>query len=301
MEMAMSPRSRIRRQVGLACLVILGYPIFPLIANDTVTDVRCSELTESSGLAVSRVSPQHFWTHNDSGGEPKLFALNREGAFIGSIFLQDAEAVDWEDVATFHYGGENWIMVADIGDNAAKRKSITLYFLREPDPTQHHRRSPVFEMTVQYPDGPRDCEAVAVDTQQGQIVFVSKSFLPAASVYAMPLPSPEALGHDKTAKATLQKQGTLAIPLVSAMDIDTVNGDIVLVNYFQCFCFRREEKAVPQAWVSQLPEVTELPKLKQIEAVAITRDREVWVTSEGIPAKLAMVRTLNQKIPPVTE
>ena len=301
MQTAMSRTPQLCRKVALACLVILGYPIPALIGNDTVINVRCPELTESSGLAVSRVNPTYFWTHNDSGGEPKLFALNQQGDYVGSILLKDAGAVDWEDVATFQHAGENWIMIADVGDNAAKRKSVDLYFIKEPDPTRHHRLTPAYRMTIRYPDGSRDCEAVAVDTNQGQIVFVTKSFLPAASVYTAPLPSLDALGEEKSAKVTLEKHGTLAIPLVSAMDIDAEKGDIVLVNYFQCFWYRSGEKATPWAWISQLPEITELPKLKQIEAVALTSEREVWVTSEGNPAKLTRVRTLTSKPPLVTE
>ena len=34
------------------------------------------EVRESSGLAVSRAYPGVFWTHNDSGDRPRLYALD---------------------------------------------------------------------------------------------------------------------------------------------------------------------------------------------------------------------------------
>jgi hypothetical protein len=261
-------------------------------ASDPIVDIRSSELTESSGLAVSRREASCFWTHNDSGGEPKLFAVNIDGKVTGSIFVTDCVAIDWEDIATFGDAEQPWIVVADIGDNVAKRTSVTLSFLREPDPRQHHRQTAAYRLEVNYPDGARDCEAIAIDTKHREIVFVAKSFLPTAQVYTIPLPDLSNADSVKSSKAVLQYRGTLAIPLISAMDIDAESGDILLVNYFQCFWFQRDAAAAKDAWLTQVPEVTDLPKLKQIEAVAITPNRDVWVTSEGNPAKLTKVRSL---------
>src|SRR4051794_6987818 len=40
------------------------------------------EITESSGLAASRKHPGVFWTHNDSGNGPYIFAITRDGHLL---------------------------------------------------------------------------------------------------------------------------------------------------------------------------------------------------------------------------
>jgi hypothetical protein len=60
--------------------------------------VADDELVEASGLIVSRRDPEILWTHNDSGDTSRLFALDRDGAALGtwSFDLPDS---DWEDLA----------------------------------------------------------------------------------------------------------------------------------------------------------------------------------------------------------
>ncbi|MEJ1973596.1 MAG: hypothetical protein WDM96_14385 [Lacunisphaera sp.] len=79
---------------------------------------------EASGLAVSRRTPGLLWTHNDSGGEPILFALNTDGTLRGTLQLAGVTNRDWEDVAAFELDGQAWLMAAEIGDNYAKHPAI---------------------------------------------------------------------------------------------------------------------------------------------------------------------------------
>ena len=252
-------------------------------AGTGIIDVASKELVESSGLASSNVTEGYFWSHNDSGGAAKLFAFDTKGTLTGSAIIDGAEAIDWEDMAAFVDEGKPRLLIADVGNNAAKRKSVTLYVIDEPDPRKHGRVKPLQVFTLTYPDGPRDCEAVAVDMAGRKVILVSKSFLPLASVYAMALPRPP-----QVTDVELQRVGTLAIPLVSAMDVDAKSGDLILVNYLQCFRFAEALKH-DDAWIKQVPEVTDLPRLRQVEAVAVDQRGEIWVTSEGNPTKLTRV------------
>ena len=54
-------------------------------------------LDEASGLAQSRTNPGVFWVHNDSGDEPRVYAVSRSGALLGSYTLSGATAIDWEE------------------------------------------------------------------------------------------------------------------------------------------------------------------------------------------------------------
>ncbi len=251
-----------------------------------VTDVVSldeSELTESSGLAVSDRGDLTFWSHNDSGGEAKLYAFDREGHQSGQVKFKSARMDDWEDMAGYLDQGVPRLLVADSGDNDSKRSHVRLYLFDEPDPTKQTTLGDkdVQTIRVTYPDGPRDCEAVAVDVAREMIILVTKTKLPLCGVYTIPLPRRDVdAGDDYSATAT--RITSLPIPMVTAMDIDPGNGDLWVVSYFQTFCFRCPERnMLLQRQLSAFPDPYELPRWRQIEAVAIDRSHNVWVTSEG--------------------
>jgi type II secretory pathway predicted ATPase ExeA len=106
-----------------------------------------------------------------------------------------------------------------------------------------------------------------------------------------PRPSTEIVGPSGSRQAseirTLKHVGTINLPLVTSMDRDPTSGDILLINYFQMFRFPKTQS--DQHWSTQTPKATDLPRLKQIEAVVADRQGTVWVTSEGTPAAWAKV------------
>jgi len=84
--------------------------------------------------------------------------------------------------------------------------------------------------------------------------------------------------------------GTLPLSLATAMDIDDTNGDVWVTNYFQAFCFRCTDRTLPiQQQLQQLPKPQELPRWRQIEAIAVDSGLQLWVTSEGSPAPLGRI------------
>src|SRR5687768_18401287 len=56
------------------------------------------EVRETSGLAAGRRNPDVFWTHNDSGFEPFIFALSGDGALKARVRVTGATVADWEDI-----------------------------------------------------------------------------------------------------------------------------------------------------------------------------------------------------------
>jgi hypothetical protein len=147
---------------------------------------------EASGLAASRRTPGVLWTHNDSGGEPVLFAMNPDGALRGKVRVDGATNHDWEDVTCFELDGQAWLIAADIGDNYALRPGgCTLYVLPEPDvatlaPDREAVVTPVYTINFVYEDGPRDAESLAVDLQERAIYLLSKRDT-VARLYRLPL------------------------------------------------------------------------------------------------------------------
>ncbi|WP_146401894.1 hypothetical protein [Pseudobythopirellula maris] len=129
---------------------------------------------ENSGIVRSRTTPDLFWMQNDSGDEPRVYPVRRDGSVHRSeryadtpgVHIGGAINVDWEDIAVMHDGG---LVVADVGNNRNDRRDLVLYFVDEPSPFAGRTtfRKKVF---VRYPDQPAipapsddfnyDCEAV---------------------------------------------------------------------------------------------------------------------------------------------
>jgi hypothetical protein len=279
-------------------LFAAGLPLLPF-GNTVATEPLTSSLllkgaaglTESSGLAFSTSDPHCVWTHNDSGDTARLFCYDtRTGELTGQCTLVGAESVDWEALTTAGVD-EHELVVADCGDNLANRDHITLYRFAQPDPhqTSHLNQQQYQALSVRFPDGAVDCEAVWYDAAEASVILLAKSRLPFAAVYCVPdrLWDSPVNATDKTVTAI--RISTLNIPMATGADRDPVSGDVWVANYFQAFCFRRGEHVTLATQLATIPDAFEMPRLRQIEAIAVDRHSNVWVTSEGVPALLAMV------------
>ena len=90
------------------------------------------DVPEASGLAISRRTPGLLWTHNDSGHDEVLYAIDQMGTLRGKVRVP-TRLRDWEDVsaAPCNKGGD-CLYIGDIGDNDKERDSYTIYRLQEP-------------------------------------------------------------------------------------------------------------------------------------------------------------------------
>jgi hypothetical protein len=260
-------------------------------SHDLVIELEDKRIAESSGLATSRRKKNRFWTHNDSGDGPWLFAFDSNGNKTGQCRLPEATSIDWEDMASYLDQDTARLVVADCGDNDAKRKSIFIYLFDEPDPDSKTQIDHFTKLELQYSDGPQNCEALAVDTERGELVLLSKNFLPLAGLYRTPIPKSEAnsIVH---VHATAPRSKTIPIPMITAMDIDDLSGDVWVGTYFDLFCFSCPDRTQPlDQQLAVLPKQFAMPKLKQIEALTVDSQQQVHVTSEGKPARMARVTT----------
>lgn len=127
--------------------------------------VENAELTEASGLSeLGGV----LWSHNDSGGTARLFALSAEGDDLGVYELQDAEALDWEDMTV----DEGVLYVGDLGDNLGEREFVTVFLVDEPADSVVADWS---SMTLTYPDAlALDSNALMADPLTGDLYVVAE-------------------------------------------------------------------------------------------------------------------------------
>ena len=65
----------------------------------TLATIKDKSISESSGLVASRTTPGAYWTHNDSGDGPFIYAFDTRGDSLGTFRVTGAQARDWEDIA----------------------------------------------------------------------------------------------------------------------------------------------------------------------------------------------------------
>lgn len=190
--------------------------------------LRDEALIEASGLARSKRMDGLLWVINDGGSAPSLHAVDHDGGSRGRLDIDNAENLDWEDLASFELDGKPYLLAADIGDNDAKRDHLTLYIVEEPVVMEHIVVERVIEAPIvdepvvaepvpgringnggqdyawrirfRYPGGPRDAESVAVDAAGETVLILSKRDLPPV-LYSVPL-RPPLSGADGIVTAT---------------------------------------------------------------------------------------------------
>lgn len=259
------------------------------------------QLTEVSGIALSTRHGDLLWAVNDSGNAPQLFALGQDGSDRGTVRVVGAANRDWEDLAAFRIGEESYLLIADSGDNEARRAVSQLYIVAEPHADENGHYSGhvrvVARLPFRFEDGPRDCEAVAVDVAGGRVLLVVKRVRPAA-VYELPLQ----LDAQPRGVQTARRIGVvealprptpremLEAPLgawrhqATALDISADGTRAVIASYQNLYLFERRAE---QGWGDALassPRILKLP-LSQIESVAFVSDRVIAV-AEGRAATL---------------
>jgi hypothetical protein len=268
--------------------------------------VRLSDpmLTEASGLAFSLHDPDLLWLINDSGATATVHLTDTQGTSRGLLHLKGAKNIDWEDLATFTFDGKPYLLIADCGDNEARRQQVTLHLIAEPTPPSPGKSiglnlKPDWSINYRYEDGPRDCEGVAVDSNSQSILLLSKRENPPA-IYQLPLRKPKP-GEVLTAK----RLGPLApLPLPpktrphpyatqpTALDISADGKLAAVLTNRGVYLFRRSPKESWAQTFAKAPEILGAHGLSQAEALAFTPDsKNILVTSEGKRPRLVSFPT----------
>lgn len=104
-------------------------------------------LEENSGLVWDE-EHQTFWTHNDSGGKPRLFEVDTTGTIVKEVLISNATNEDWEELALDR--DSKTLYVGDFGNNRNKRKDLCIYKL--PLPRGLEKEVPSERISFRYPD-----------------------------------------------------------------------------------------------------------------------------------------------------
>jgi hypothetical protein len=145
--------------------------------------MRLAGMPEASGLVASRTTPGRLWTHNDSG-KPEIVAFDTKGNVVGRVSLSGAALEDWEAMASGPCANGTCLYIADIGDNNANRKEITIY--RVPEPAKASGSAQVDGIfRASYPDGAHDAETLLA-TPDGTLYIVTKGDTGPVALYRFP-------------------------------------------------------------------------------------------------------------------
>jgi hypothetical protein len=246
-------------------------------------------IDESSGLAASRRHDERFWTHNDSGGEARVFLIDHAGESRGVLDVEGVEATDWEDIAVgpCESGGDrSCIYVADVGDNKRGRRSVSI--TRVPEPALPDEESDGWSTdeatTVEftYPGGPRNVETLLVQPETAEAYVIEKTPRAKATVYRVP----RAWGGDDPVEAEvvgeIEVDQSLVGGLITGGDVAPDGEAFTVRTYVKVFTFCTDD-GEPFESAFEAEAVVSHPRFTfQSEALAYGPDGEsIWFTSEG--------------------
>ena len=235
-----------------------------------------AEVRETSGLARGVRNADVFWTHNDSGNESVLYALSADGAIKARVQLRGAELSDWEDIEGGPCGSGYCLYLADTGDNAGRRKHISIYEVAEPGVSD--TQAPINRVVhASYPDGAQDAEAL-FRLPNGDLYVVTKGRQQTIKLY-------------KVSPAGTNGQGTLQLirqlspqpgderDRVTAATASPDGNWVAIRTYATLFIYRTKDllEAGNPVITESLTPLAE----KQGESLTLDNDGTVWMTSEA--------------------
>ena len=267
----------------------------------TLAIIKDKSISESSGLVASRTTPGAYWTHNDSGDGPFIYAFDTRGDSFGTFRVSGAEVRDWEDIAAGPGPQPNrsYLYIGDIGDNDAVRPEVIVYRVAEPALSASTRKftksrpgstESAEAIRLRYPDGKYDAETLLVHPRTGNLYIVTKVLIANPVVYeaVAPLTAGQSI--------TMRRVGEPRVPSLfgGALTGGAISPDgrrVALCDYFSGY-----ELALPAGasnfddiWKQKMTSF-DLGKRKQGESITYRLDgKALLATSEGKQSPLIQV------------
>jgi hypothetical protein len=261
------------------------------------------DLTEISGLAVSTRDDHTLWAVNDSGNAAYLYANKLDGEFIRRWRVK-ARNRDWEDLAAVALHGDNYLLIADIGDNLQDKAEHEIVVIAEPELSLNDSTvvNPVHTIRFRYPQGSHNAESLAVSGNWVYILSKERARngkRQASRVYRLPFDLTDngityvaqLLAEIPLPKQTLE--GKLAVSFTgydlfqpTGLDFDANQRHAYFVSYRGV---HRITRNVKDTWENAFAEPSlkiHSHALQQSEAVAVTSNGTVLISSEKRPAPI---------------
>lgn len=236
-------------------------------------DISLSKkIDETSGLEI--VDGQ-FITHNDSGGDPKLYYLDKKGKIVFERTLEGVKNNDWEDITK----DDQFIYVANMGNNFDTRKNLSI--VKTPiDPSSSEAELIEFnypeqvKFTTAYSQSQYDAEAL-ITIDDYLIILTKNKLKKITEIYALP---------KIAGKYEAKKIGSLNTQsIITGGDYNpetkllALTGTLIFNEYYilKIEDFDLESKKDYKIDMYEIP----IGKT-QVEAIKIIDSNTFWITSE---------------------
>lgn len=250
--------------------------------NPPIKYLLPNEIRESSGLAIYN---NRYWTINDSGGLPVLYAMDTiSGEIVQRINVIGANNIDWEALAA----DDDYIYIGDFGDNAGIRDNLAIYRVEKSNIPSDGDGSISSEIiTYTYSDAPSekvkirnhnfDCESL-ISTDNWLFLFSKNRGDQQSKLYRLPKQPGDYVAELITTYNTLG--------LITGADFNKADNEVTLVGYV-------DQSWIPFAWLlfdyegenffSGNKRRIDMPNIvaSQTEAIVYTTGKHETITSEG--------------------
>jgi hypothetical protein len=238
----------------------------------TLLTIHDPHIRQQSGLVRSVRHPDLLWTHNDGGSTAEIYGIDPRGRTVAQITLRGIDPYDPEALARgVDSKGQPALFLGDIGDNAARRKNVSVFRVTEPKSLGHSTLVATW-YRFKYADGPHDAEALLVDPRNGHIWVATKS-IGNGGLYR----APDKLVTKSHGVNVLRRVAD--VPALTTDGTFLPNGKFVLRTYTSAFLY-----AAPGQLIDQF----DLPIQPQGEALAFDGKR-LLIGSEGVHSKVLAV------------
>lgn len=259
-----------------------------------------ARINESSGLAIGRRNPGIFWTLNDSGGGPFVFAFDDKGITRARFEVTGAMNFDWEDIASGPDAeGKPALFLGDIGDNLFIRPEVQVYQIEEPtlDAATTHGEIKITQfktLHASYPDGQHNAESLLCHPRTGRLFIITKTNEGQCGVYAFPtlLQTDVCMKLESVAQFQLPpvtRPGKR--PIDNCMSTGACFSPDATRIVVSTYCSLYQWTLGPAQTLAEAFALKPLrivpPLLSQNEAVCFSADgKNLWLTSERLPTPL---------------
>ena len=236
-------------------------------------DISLSKkIDETSGLEI--VDGQ-FITHNDSGGDPKLYYLDKKGKIVFERTLEGVKNNDWEDITK----DDEFIYVANMGNNFDTRKNLSI--VKTPiDPSSNTAELIEFNYPEQvkfntaYNKSQYDAEAL-ITIDDFLIILTKNKLKKITEIYVLP---------KIAGKYEAKKIGSLNTQsIITGGDYDPDTKLLALTGtlFFNEYYILKIENFNLEVKKDYKIDMYEIPIGKtQVEAIKIIDSNTFWISSE---------------------
>ena len=259
--------------IRLFVVVIFGFAYQNSYSQKLTEDISLSKkIDETSGLEI--VDGQ-FITHNDSGGDPKLYYLDKKGKIVFERTLNGVKNNDWEDITK----DDQFIYVANMGNNFDTRKNLSIiktpidHTSREAELIEFNYPEQV-KFTTAYSQSQYDAEAL-ITIDDYLIILTKNKLKKITEIYALP----KIAGKYEAKK--IRNLNTQSIITGGDYDPETkllaLTGTLLFNEYYilKIEDFDLESKKDYKIDMYEIP----IGKT-QVEAIKIIDSNTFWITSE---------------------